>query len=272
MTYLMLCGERPFNGNSNNEIFKKIVKESIKFNSYMWKNISQNAKDFVKMCLNKNSNKRPSASEALKHPWFIKVIKETHNFKKINKDILLNIKDFNIKYQFQQMVLKYLINNKLSRKEKEIFKDSFYALDFNHNGFIIELDLKKAFDLFNINIEEKQINHLFNILPNNKNLGLGFCEFIMAGINKKNIFTKDNLEDAFNYFDINETGYIEYDNLNSALLRMGKKYINSDDVNSIINEVALNIKKNGKEENSFSQGEKYNKISKEDFMEIFKDY
>ena len=272
MTYLMLCGEPPFNGHSNNEIFKKIVKEKIKFKSYMWKNISNNAKDFIKICLNKNSTKRPSAQEALNHIWFSNVAKEIHNYKKINKEILLNIKEFNINYEFKQMVLKYLINNKISHIEKQMFKDAFYALDFNHNGFIIELDLKKAFDLFNINIEEKQINHLFNILPNNKNLGLGFCEFIMAGINKKNIFTEDNLEDAFNYFDINETGYIEYDNLNSALLRMGKKYINSDDVNSIINEVALNIKKNGKEENSFSQGEKYNKISKEDFMEIFKDY
>jgi calcium-dependent protein kinase len=220
MTYLMLCGEPPFNGNSNNEIFKKIVKESIKFNSFMWKNISKNAKDFVKLCLNKNSNKRPSASEALKHPWFTKVIKETHNFKKINKDILLNIKDFNINYQFQQMVLKYLINNKLSHKEKQIFKDSFYALDFNHNGFIIEEDLKKVFELFNIYIEESQIKHLFNILPDNKNLGLGFSEFIMAGIDKKTIFTADNLEDAFNYFDINKTGDIEFGNLNSALLRM----------------------------------------------------
>ena len=270
MTYLMLCGEPPFNGNSNNEIFKKIVKESIKFNSYMWKNISQNAKDFVKMCLNKNSNKRPSASEALKHPWFIKVIKETHNFKKINKDILLNIKDFNIKYQFQQMVLKYLINNKLSRKEKEIFKDSFYALDFNHNGFIIEEDLKKVFDLFNIDIAEEQVNHLFNILCDNKNLGLGFCEFIMAGIDKKAIFTLDYLEDAFNYFDINKTGDIEFDNLNSALLRMGKRYINSNDVNSIINEVMIHVKKN--EINEINKDEKYDKISKDDFLEIFKEF
>ena len=152
-----------------------------------------------------------------------------------------------------------------------MFKDTFYALDFNHNGFIIESDLKKAFDLFNINIDENQINHLFNILPDNKNLGLGFCEFTMAGINKTNIFTKDNLEDAFNYFDINKTGFIEYDNLNSALLRMGKKYINSDDVNAIINEVALNIKKNN-EGNNLNKEEKYSKISKDDFMEIFKDY
>ena len=264
MTYLMLCGEPPFNGNSNNEIFKKIVKENIKFKSLLWKNISNNAKDFVKICLSKNSNKRPSAQEALNHIWFSNVKNEIHNNKNIKKEILLNIKDFNINYEFKQMVLKYLINNKLSYEEKKVFKDAFYALDFNHNGFIIESDLKKAFDLFNINIDEKQINHLFNILPENKNLGLGFIEFIMAGIDKKLIFTEENLEDAFNYFDINKTGDIEFDNLNSALLRMGKKYINSNDINSIIDEVMLNIKKNDKE--------KCHKISKDDFMEIFKDY
>ena len=263
MTYLMLCGEPPFNGNSNNEIFKKIVKENIKINTLLWKNISNNAKDFVKICLSKNSNKRPSAQEALNHIWFSNVKNEIHNNKNIKKEILLNIKDFNINYEFKQMVLKYLINNKLSYEEKKVFKDAFYALDFNHNGFIIESDLKKAFDLFNINIDEKQINHLFNILPENKNLGLGFIEFIMAGIDKKSIFTEENLEDAFNYFDINKTGDIEFDNLNSALLRMGKKYINSNDVNSIIDEVMLNIKKNDKE--------KCHKISKGDFMEIFRE-
>ena len=58
---------------------------------------------------------------------------------KINKEILLNIKEFNINYEFEQMVLKYLINNKISDIEKQMFKDSFYALDFNHNGFIIEI-------------------------------------------------------------------------------------------------------------------------------------
>ena len=44
---------------------------------------------------------------------------------------------------------------------------------------------------------------------------------------------------------------------------MGKKYINSNDVNSIIDEVMLNIKKNDKE--------KCHKISKDDFMEIFRE-
>ena len=276
MTYLMLCGEPPFNGNSNNEIFKKIVKENIKFKSYMWKNISNSAKDFVKICLNKNSTKRPSASEALNHPWFSNVIKDTHNVKKIKKEILLNIKNFNISYQFKLMVLKYLVDNKLSHEEKQIFKASFYALDFNHNGFIIEQDLIKAFKLFNIDIDEERIEHLFNILPDNKNLGLGFSEFIMAGIDKKLILTEKNLEDAFNYFDINKTGDIEFDNLNSALLRNGKRYVNSNDINTIIDEVMKDVKKNkGNDTGDIDNNKEEDdcpKISKEDFMEIFKEF
>jgi calcium-dependent protein kinase len=68
VTYLLLCGEPPFTGNSNNEIFKKIVNDNVKFNIYKWKNISNSAKDFVKICLNKIGSKRPSASEAPQSP------------------------------------------------------------------------------------------------------------------------------------------------------------------------------------------------------------
>ena len=262
VSYLLLCGEPPFTGNSNNEIFKKIVNDNVRFNFYKWKNISNNAKDFVRICLNKNGNKRPSASEALKYPWFNNVLKETHNINNIKKEIMINIKNFNINYEFKKMVLKYLINN-LTDEEKKIYKEAFYAVDINHNGFILPQELKHTYDLMNINITIDQINYLFNILPQNKNLGMGYSEFIMAGVDQKKLFTKENLEDSFNYFDINKTGFIEYDNLNSALLRMGKKYDYSEDIISIINDVAKIINKDIKNE------EKYTKISKEDFMKIF---
>ena len=262
VAYLLLCGEPPFTGNSNNEIFKKIVNDNVRFNFYKWKNISNNAKDFVRICLNKNGNKRPSASEALKYPWFNNVLKETHNINNIKKEIMINIKNFNINYEFKKMVLKYLINN-LTDEEKKIYKEAFYAVDINHNGFILPQELKHTYDLMNINITIDQINYLFNILPQNKNLGMGYSEFIMAGVDQKKLFTKENLEDSFNYFDINKTGFIEYDNLNSALLRMGKKYVYSEDIISIINDVGKIINKDIKNE------EKYSKISKEDFMKIF---
>ncbi len=264
VTYLLLCGDPPFTGNSNNEIFKKIVNDNIRFNFNKWKNISNNAKDFVKICLNKNSIKRPSASEALKHPWFSNVLKEIHNFDNIKKEILINIKNFNINYIFKKMVLKYLINT-LTDEEKKTYKAAFYAVDYNHNGFILPQELKQVYDSLKIDITDEQINYLFDILPKNKKLGMGYSEFIMAGVDQQKLFTKENLEDAFKYFDINKTGFIEYDNLNSALLRMGKKYVNSDDVISIIKDVIKNIKSDKEYENI----EKDYKISKEDFMKMF---
>ena len=69
ITYLRLYGDPPFTGSSNNEIFKKIVKNELKFNPYKWKYISDSAKDFVKWCLNKNASERPSASKAVTHTF-----------------------------------------------------------------------------------------------------------------------------------------------------------------------------------------------------------
>ena len=40
MTYLMLCGDPPFTGDSNNEIFKKIIKSELSFNQYKYKHRS----------------------------------------------------------------------------------------------------------------------------------------------------------------------------------------------------------------------------------------
>ena len=264
VTYLLLCGEPPFTGNSNNEIFKKIVNEHVRFNFSKWKNISNNAKDFVRICLNKNGSKRPSAYEALKQPWFSSALKELHDFNNIKKDIFINVKNYNINYKFKQMVLKYLINT-LTEEEKKVYKAAFYAVDFNHNGFILPEELKQSYDLMKIDITEEQINYLFSILPYNKKLGIGYSEFIMAGVEQQKLFTKENLEDSFNYFDINKTGFIEYDNLNSVLLRMGKKYVNSEDVISIIKDVMKNLKS----DKEFENKEKYYKISKDDFMKIF---
>ena len=68
---------------------------------------------------------------------------------------MINIKNFNINYEFEKMVLKYLIY-----KEKKIYKEAFYADDINHNGFVLPQQLKHTYDLMNINITIGQNNYL----------------------------------------------------------------------------------------------------------------
>ncbi len=280
MTYLMLCGDPPFTGSSNNEIFKKIVKNDLKFNPYKWKNISNNAKDFVKLCLKKNVSERPSASKAVEHKWFTNVLKETHSVRNLPKKILINIKNFNIVDKFKQMIIKYLINTMNGEEEINIYKNAFYALNFNHNGWIEPSELKKGYMLSNIDITDEEIDYLYSIIVEHPKEGIDYTEFLMAGIDKKELFTNDNIERAFNYFDINKSGYIEYEDLNEALLKMGKECTESNGIHSIIQDAIQNLKQKEEEDkNSISdkeffdeliiEEEKNCKISKNDFFQIF---
>jgi calcium-dependent protein kinase len=279
MTYLMLCGDPPFTGSSNSEIFKKIVKNEVKFNPYKWKNISNNAKDFVKLCLNKNASERPSASKAVEHKWFSNVLKETHSLKNLPKNILINIKNFNIVDKFKQMIIKYLINTMNGGEEINIYKNAFYALNYYHNGWIEPSELKKGYTLSKIDIKDEEIEYLYSIIVENSKSGIDYTEFLMAGIDKKELFKQDKIEKAFNYFDINKSGFIEYEDLKEALLKMGRECMESNGICSIINEAINNLNngqdnKSEKDVNDFfdediKEEDNNCKISKKDFFRIF---
>ena len=69
ITYIVLSGIPPFNGASDQEIMKKVKVGKFSFADPVWNGISDQAKDFITSLLTKDQAKRPSAGEALKHPW-----------------------------------------------------------------------------------------------------------------------------------------------------------------------------------------------------------
>jgi calcium-dependent protein kinase len=72
ITYLLLCGFAPFNGDDDGETFFMIENATLVFPSPEWDDISPLAKDFVKALLDRDPNKRIPASAALQHPWIHK--------------------------------------------------------------------------------------------------------------------------------------------------------------------------------------------------------
>ena len=265
MTYLLLCGKPPFNGGSDQEIFNNILNTEVKFENPLWENISNNAKSFVKLCLEKNGAKRPSAIKALDHPWFTNVLNATHRQQNLREDILMNIKNFNIKQKFKQMIIKHLLTY-MNREELKVYKNAFFAIDFFHNGCIEEPELKKAFKLKNIEITDEEINHLFKIMDQNFKGAIDYTEFLMAGVNREQLLSEGNLTKAFNYFDINNSGFIENEDLYNCLLRNGKKCINTKDINFFIYEVLKDLDdKKGYDKDS----EIFTKVCKDDFLKIF---
>ena len=267
MTYLLLCGRPPFNGSTDKEIFDNILCSEVKFDLPIWNNISNNAKSFVKLCLEKNGIKRPSAIKALDHPWFTNVLNATHRLQNLNADILMNIKNFNIKQKFKQMIIKHLLTS-MKKGELKVYKNAFFAIDFFHNGCIEEPELKKAFKLKNIEITDEEINLLFKILDQNLKGALDYTEFLMAGVNRAELFTKEKLTRVFNYFDINKSGFIENQDLYDCLLRNGKQCINTKDINFFIYEALKDMEdKKGYDKDS----EIFTKVNLDDFLKIFQD-
>lgn len=78
LTYQMLTGCMPFNDRNNSmnpnlqELFKSIFADDPDFSDEKWYGISEDAKEFVKICLDKDFAARPTASDALLHPWLTK--------------------------------------------------------------------------------------------------------------------------------------------------------------------------------------------------------
>lgn len=78
MTYQLLCGKLPFNDKENPSnpsiaaIWRGILMETPRMTGRNWEKISEEAKDFVRICLEKDHLKRPGVKECLAHPWLTK--------------------------------------------------------------------------------------------------------------------------------------------------------------------------------------------------------
>lgn len=69
ITYILLCGSRPFWARTESGIFRSVLRADPNFDDSPWPSVSVEAKDFVKRLLNKDHRKRMTAAQALAHPW-----------------------------------------------------------------------------------------------------------------------------------------------------------------------------------------------------------
>jgi len=69
ITYILLCGFPPFYGDTVPEIFEQIMEANFDYPEEYWGSVSKEAKDFINKLLVVDSDKRLTASDALRHPW-----------------------------------------------------------------------------------------------------------------------------------------------------------------------------------------------------------
>jgi len=68
--FVLLSGFLPFFGETQEELFDKILTGSYSFSNKVWDDISPAAKDLITQMLTLNEEDRPTAQQCLEHPWF----------------------------------------------------------------------------------------------------------------------------------------------------------------------------------------------------------
>lgn len=69
ITYTLLCGYSPFRAENLTDLIEECRTGRIIFHERYWRDVSQDAKDFILSLLNADPSKRVTSEEALKHQW-----------------------------------------------------------------------------------------------------------------------------------------------------------------------------------------------------------
>jgi calcium-dependent protein kinase len=240
MMYVLLSGTPPFYSENKVELYYKIRNEQPSFNLKIFQSISKEAIDLMNEMLNKNSKKRPNAIKLLEHKWFKIHLSGEFSYRKIDREILHNLRSFQQPRQLIRSFLKFIVKE-LKPDQIENLKKAFTILDQNKTGFIDIDQLKSAFDTCNININNDELKIISSNFSTKKgNEKINYSTFITAALDKKHLLNKDLMWDIFKHLDSDNSGYITINDIEIALKRTGRiKTI--DQIQEMFKEAGLSV-------------------------------
>lgn len=236
--YILLSGEPPFNGSTDEEILSNIKIGVFNF-SKNFNNISDDAKDLISKMLTFDPAKRYSAAQALDSKWIKDVAPNAKLNIQSSAQILKRLKSFRADRKLQEATISFLVTQYMSKDDTNELKRVFMEMDKNGDGKLsleeVAEGYKKVFRSPNPEADAKLI---FNCVDSDNNGYISYEEFIRATIDKKKLLTEKKLESAFRLFDKNGDGFISAKEIKDVL---GKDSQLSDDVwNQIVKEVDVN--------------------------------
>lgn len=182
LLYYMLSRLLPFENYT-----QKLAKDEqleIEFDYKVWNMISPKAKDLVSKMLEVDPEKRLSADEARRHPWF-DILKDTppitESFNHL-KNILKEMSHFEWN-KFKMMLYEMLVTT-LPQQEKNEFKLQFNQLDRDRDGKISFTELKQAFNKVGVKIFDAQLNNILSEIGHSHPNYITFDEFMVVLVGK----------------------------------------------------------------------------------------
>jgi calcium-dependent protein kinase len=160
--YILLCGDPPFNGANDNDIYKKIKTKKFGYTNPLWTNVSNDAKELINMMLS-DPDVRPTAEEVLQNSW-VKDLAPNSNesILKLNPS---SLKTYGNASKFEKAVATFICS-RLKDEDVEHLKEVFMAIDKNGDG---HLSLEEMIEgMSKVGFDKKQVEDLFKEIDTDK--------------------------------------------------------------------------------------------------------
>ena len=241
LMYILLSGEAPFQGNSEEEIFKKIKKCQYSFKPKEFNDVSDSCKDLIRKLMEPKKRKRIKASEALRHPFFTETFDPnkalTQNTDLSVLDKLVNIKPLPSK--FHEAITAFLCVNYINRDEEKRLREVFRYIDKEGKNILSLKSIDNCLKENGYLITNEKLDYILKSLDSDSNGTIEYQEFLRGICDKESLFSNNNLKSAFDCIDRGLKGYINANDIKIFIFQ--QKEISDKMLKNYLNQFGMKI-------------------------------
>uniref|UniRef100_A0A8C0TLV2 Death-associated protein kinase 2 n=1 Tax=Canis lupus familiaris TaxID=9615 RepID=A0A8C0TLV2_CANLF len=137
ITYILLSGASPFLGDTKQETLANITAVSYDFDEEFFSQTSELAKDFIRKLLVKETRKRLTIQEALRHPWITPVDNQQAL---VRRESVVNLENFKKQYVRRRWKLSFSIVSLCNHLTRSLMKKVHLRPDGDLQRLLVQGD------------------------------------------------------------------------------------------------------------------------------------
>jgi len=238
--YVLLCGYPPFFGETDSEVLSKVRLGAFSFNAADWKNVSEDAKNLIRMLLKMNPRDRYTAEQTLNHEWIRNKAPAAKNVS-LQSGFVDNLRGFRSQNKLKKAAL-HIIAGQLNEDQIKNLREMFMALDNNGDGLLTAAEMKEGLAKAGLKDIPADLQAILEDVDADGSGVIDYTEFLAATLDKKLYLQEDVCWSAFRLFDRNGDGKISMDELKQVLNEGGNDIADAigKDLEALMSEVDVN--------------------------------
>ncbi|KAL6752945.1 kinase-like domain-containing protein [Haematococcus lacustris] len=216
--YILLSGLPPFWGDTEEQIFKMVLRGHIDFKTDPWPKLSEAAKDCVRKLLEQNPVKRATTHDILKHDWLVK--ESAASDIALDSVVLKRMRQFAQMNKLKKMCL-MVVGQHLSPDDITGLKELFKSIDTDKSGTITVEEMRTALQQWGHKISEVDLQQLMSVADVDGDGLIDYNEFVASTMHMSKLEKEEVLQQAFQQLDVDKSGSISIEELSTALKQFG---------------------------------------------------